>query len=106
MRDAKTQLNDKRYYADFRIGALAMVASFLVPAGDTEAEIRQEAAAAGAVGISSSRLDQPRAPPPPPISVCRASPLTAPKAATRVAMATVDRGGEEVKGRRITGPIR
>ena len=92
--------------ADFRIGALAMAASFLVPAGDTEAEIRQEAAAAGAVGISSSRLDQPRAPPPPPISVCRASPLTAPKAATRVAMATVDRGGEEVKGRRITGPIR
>ena len=90
--------------ADFRIGALAMAASFLVPAGDTEAEIRQEAA--GAVGISSSRLDQPRAPPPPPISVCRASPLTAPKAATRVAMATVDRGGEEVKGRRITGPIR
>ena len=95
---------EKRYNADFRIGALAMVASFLVPAGDTEAEIRQEAA--GAVGISSSRLDQPRAPPPPPISVCRASPLTAPKAATRVAMATVDRGGEEVKGRRITGPIR
>ena len=91
--------------ADFRIGALAMAASFLVPAGDTEAETRQEAA--GAVGISSSsRLDQPRAPPPPPISVCRASPLTAPKAATRVAMATVDRGGEEVKGRRITGPIR
>ena len=92
--------------ADFRIGALAMVASFLVPAGDTEAEIRQEAVGA-AMGISSSsRLDQPRAPPPPPISVCRASPLTAPKAATRVAMATVDRGGEEVKGRRITGPIR
>ena len=93
--------------ADFRIGALAMAASFLVPAGDTEAEIRQEAAGAGGISSSSSsRLDQPRAPPPPPISVCRASPLTAPKAATRVAMATVDRGGEEVKGRRITGPIR
>ena len=105
MRDANTQLNEKRYYADFRIGALAMAASFLVPAGDTEAETRLEAAAAGI--SSSSRLDQPRAPPPPPpISVCRASPPTAPKAATRVAMATVDRGGEEVKGRRITGPIR
>ena len=82
-----------------------MAATFLVPAGDTEAEIRQEAAAA-AVGISSSnsRLDHLRVPPPP-ISVSRASPRTAPKP-TKVAMATVDRGGEEVKGQRITGPIR
>ena len=81
-----------------------MAASFLVPVGDTEAEIRQEAAAAAA-GISSSRLDHLRAPPTPPIRVSRASPPTAPKP-TKVAMATVDRGGEEVKGQRITGPIR